>query len=401
VVRTCTINDIVGDFEAFQQEYFNQKPMFRRNALPRVQQEVLSLSDMDTLINLEIIRFPYIKVNLNGSGVPEAGYTRDMVVQGMTITGVVDPEKVYALYRAGATVTWASVNQILPKVREFVRVVSQTMAVRTDAVAFLTPQGKKGYPAHHDGVDLFIIQLSGSKHWRLWDLAEDRRSESASYTEETLGAPVVEEVLRPGDVLYLPYGTPHQATAVDEPSLHLSVMMRPRMWRDLLRETVDSVLSDEEFLRYPALFSDLQPDLHDDFQDALGALTGRLSAVDVKTEWERLRATGRSLPGSSESATFQESVAASHVGCSTLLTKSATDSTFRVREDGKVLIEIGGLKFAVSQALAGKISQLRPGDTATIAELMHGASEERQRAAARALVRMGLFSIAAWPGTGQ
>lgn len=390
-----SIDDIVGDFKEFQNEYFNKKPMFRRGALPSVQQDVLSLADIDDLINLEIVRFPYIKVNLNGSGVPEAGYTKDIVVQGQTITGVVDPAKVHALYRAGATITWASVNQIFPKVREFIRMISQTMAVRTDAVTFLTPAGKKGYLPHHDAVDLFIVQLSGSKDWKLWDLAEDRRSESANYTLEKLGEPAIETTLKAGDVLYLPYGTPHAASAGNEPSLHLSIMMRPRMWRDLLKESVDRLLADEDFLTYPALSQDLEPANQQEFEHQLSALQAQLAGLDLKSEWESYRATGRAQPGSSTSTVFEESAAAAAIDASTVLRKTASEFSSVELDDGRVQIEITGLKFVVSPTLAGKIKALDPGATMTSADLITGATADRQAAAARALVRMGLFSVAA------
>lgn len=386
------INDIVGDFDEFRSEYLNKKPMLRRNALPDVARDVLSLADVDTLLNLEIVRFPYIKVNLNGSGVPEAGYTKDMVVQGMTITGVVDPERVHALYRAGGTITWASVNHIFPKVRDFIRTINNTMAVRTDAVAFLTPAEKKGYPAHHDGVDLFIVQLSGSKRWRLWSLADDRRSESASYTDETLGTPVIEESLKPGDVLYLPYGTPHATAAEGEPSLHLSIMMRPRMWRDLFKETVAGILADEEFLSYPPLCAEMDDSIRKEFSEKMTALISRISAIDPETEWAQYRKAGRAMPGTSTSSVFVESAAA--INSATALRRTASKFNERELEDGRIQIDITGLKFAVSSKIADKIRVLEPGALVTPQELMSGAPAERQHAAARALVRMGLFAVA-------
>lgn len=390
-----SMDDIVGDFGQFGREFFNKKPMLRKNALPTVQDDVLSLADVDDLINLEVVRFPYIKVNLNGSGVPEAGYTKDIVVQGMTQTGVVDPDKVHALYRAGATITWASVNQIFPKVRTFIKMINDAMAVRTDAVAFLTPAGKKGYPAHHDGVDLFVVQLSGSKHWRLWDLADDRRSESASYTEETLGDPAIEVSLRPGDVLYLPYGTPHQASAEDEPSLHLSIMMRPRMWRDLLAETVERALADERFLEYPALFDDLDDDGDRELGRQVESLRAHLDALDPAGEWELYRQAGRALPGTSTSAVFQESATTARISGTTALRRKPVRYASRTLDDGRVQLELTGLKFAVSPSLADKLEKLGPGSATTAAELLGDAPPERQHKVARALVRMGLFDVAA------
>ncbi len=383
------IEAITGDFSVFQDTYFNKKPMLRQGALPTVADEVLSIADMDELINLEMVRFPYIKVNLNGSGVPEPGYTKDIVVQGMTQTGVVDPAKVHALYRAGATITWASVNQIFPKVRQFVRMINDQMAVRTDAVAFLTPANKKGYPAHHDGVDLFIIQLSGSKHWRLWDLAEDRRSESANYTEESLGTPAIEVSLKAGDVLYLPYGTPHQAAAEGEPSLHLSVMMRPRMWRDLIKETVDRILAEDEFLEYPALFAETG-----DTQVQFAAFMERVAEVDQEQEWDRYRTTGKAMPGVSQSTVFQESAAIGRIDERTALRRAAISYGSTQLDDGRVQLEFTGLKFAVSSSLAHKLGSVGPGHATTAADLLAEAPVERQRQIAKQLVRMGLFVAA-------
>ncbi len=392
---TNSIDALVGDFAEFGREFYNKKPMLRKGALPTVQDDVMSLADVDELINLEVVRFPYIKVNLNGSGVPEAGYTKDIVVQGATQTGVVDPEKVHALYRAGGTITWASVNQIFPKVREFVRMVNDAMATRTDAVAFLTPAGKKGYPAHHDGVDLFIIQLSGTKHWRLWDLADDRRSESASYTEESLGAPVIETSLQPGDVLYLPYGTPHQASAEGEPSLHLSIMMRPRMWRELLKETVDRALSDEAFLTNPPVFGDLDAGVEQEFNQQLDRLRTQLDALEVSVEWDRYRQAGRTVPGVSSSAVFQQSAATARINGTTSLRRAAVPYASQMLEDGRVQLELTGLKFAVTPDLADKLKNLEPGSATTTADLLGDVPAERQQKVAKVLVGSGLFVVAA------
>ena len=248
---TCTFEDLVGDTHRFFNEVFNKQPMLRRKAFPGNPRDLLSIAKLDELIQLEIVRPPYIKLNLNGDGVPEKGYTKDIVVQGQTVTDTIDPAAVYELFGAGATIAWSSLNHILPDIRNFTRMITEKMAVRTDPVGFLTPAGHKGYPAHHDPVDLFILQLEGSKRWKLWNPQGTRRGDNGQYTEEDLGAPVIEATLEEGDLLYLPYGTPHAATAEDRSSLHLSIMMRPRMWRDLLRETFERIVSAPEIRGVP------------------------------------------------------------------------------------------------------------------------------------------------------
>ena len=44
----------------------------------------------------------------------------------------------------------------------------------------------------------------------------------------SLPDPVFDLSLEPGDVLYLPYGTPHRAAAEGRVSLHLTVVAGPR-----------------------------------------------------------------------------------------------------------------------------------------------------------------------------
>lgn len=386
------IEDLTGDFADFLAETFNRKPQFRERALPNVAEDLMGVEDFDDLLHSETIKFPYFKINLNGQGVPEQGYTRDIVVQGETQTRVVDPEKAAALYRAGGTLTWASINHYNSKVRAFTRMVAEHMCVRVDAVGFMTPAGKKGYPAHHDGVDLFIVQLSGSKRWRLWDVADDRRSESASYDEDKLGAPVIDRELKAGDVLYLPYGTPHQAMALDEPSLHLSVMMRPRMWRHLLEDLVSDALDSIGAMEYPPLAKVADGVIVDEFRGTIDALLDELRSVDVAEAWEHAREHGRNLLGGSAGNVLASSVRESALTSQTLLRRNSRDASFSAMTDGRTMLESGGLRFALETALARRVENIPTGTDVVPSELIgDDASPERVAALTKALVRLGAF----------
>ncbi|GBF91033.1 bifunctional lysine-specific demethylase and histidyl-hydroxylase [Raphidocelis subcapitata] len=84
------------------------------------------------------------------------------------------------------------------------------------ANAYLTPPGTQGLAPHHDDVELWIIQTAGTKRWRCYAPLEGFELPSLSsgdLPQEMLGEPVLEAVLRPGDVLYMPRGTIHQAVA--------------------------------------------------------------------------------------------------------------------------------------------------------------------------------------------
>ena len=96
------------------------------------------------------------------------------------------------------------------------------------ANSYLTPAGSRGLAPHWDDVEVFVLQVEGAKSWKVWGWdgkgEGDRRgkrgkgaplasSPSGDLDERSLGLPELEVVLRPGDVLYLPRGTVHAASA--------------------------------------------------------------------------------------------------------------------------------------------------------------------------------------------
>jgi ribosomal protein L16 Arg81 hydroxylase len=385
--------DLVGDEQVFFTEYFNKKPMLRKNAVPGDPRDILSLRKLDQLVNLEVVRPPYIKVNLKGNGVPEQGYSRNVVVQGQTITDTVDPEKIYELFRAGATVTWCSLNHIVPDMRDFTRLISEKMAVRTDTVAFLTPAGKKGYPPHHDPVDLFIVQLEGSKHWKLWNPPTPRLGDNAQYTLEGLGEPEIEVSLQPGDVLYLPYGTPHAATAEGKASLHLSVMMRPRMWRDLLRETFEELVSAEVFTEYPHIGELRAADVESLFKEKIHELAARLESVDASTELDRLADLGRHLEGSSAGNSFQALADLDDISPEARLRRGRAPLSFGDDDNGRTQMTVNGHKIAVPTPIAETLAALGPDASIAASHVFPGVDALRSTKAAQGLTRLGVFEL--------
>lgn len=97
--------------------------------------------------------------------------------------------------------------------------------------AYRTPPGAACFPVHADEHDVVILQMEGAKRWRVFP------GEAKSVPFAGAAAPVLEEVLRAGDLMYLPAGFPHEAVALeDEDSLHLTLGIESRAlnWEDLL-----------------------------------------------------------------------------------------------------------------------------------------------------------------------
>lgn len=89
-----------------------------------------------------------------------------------------------------------------------------------------------GLAPHHDDVELFVCHTEGRKRWRVYaptaGFALPTRS-SGDLPAAGLGEPLLEAVLEPGDVLYLPRGTVHAAEAEGGAgACHVTVSMYQR-----------------------------------------------------------------------------------------------------------------------------------------------------------------------------
>jgi hypothetical protein len=96
----------------------------------------------------------------------------------------------------------------------------------TPPCSYLTPAGSQGLAPHHDDVELWVVQTSGKKRWRLYEPLNGFQlpnAGSGDLEQSALGPPVMEVELNVGDCLYMPRGTVHQAEAVEVDSSHLTI----------------------------------------------------------------------------------------------------------------------------------------------------------------------------------
>jgi bifunctional lysine-specific demethylase and histidyl-hydroxylase NO66 len=112
------------------------------------------------------------------------------------------------------------------------------------ALAFSIYGSVQGFAPHFDDVDVYILQVEGRKRWRLYPPLPGHalpRYSSRDFVEAEVGACMLDTILEPGDMLYLPRGTIHQAEALpSEHSMHLTVSAEQRRtWADLLGIAVE------------------------------------------------------------------------------------------------------------------------------------------------------------------
>ena len=100
-------------------------------------------------------------------------------------------------------------------------------------------------PVHYDEYDIIVIQLEGSKRWFV---STDPPGLNNQWKRPGETPPTMERyqtvTLEPGDVAYLPRGTPHTVESLTE-SIHLSIGFVPVTLRDAMIAAID-LLSDRD-----------------------------------------------------------------------------------------------------------------------------------------------------------
>jgi ribosomal protein L16 Arg81 hydroxylase len=386
-----TVAEVIGDEDEFFTRYFNIAPVVRRGAISGDPREILSVADLDEVLSSEAIRPPYVDIARDGKTVPTSAYTDPVVVQREYVTDRVLPERVAALFRAGATVTWNSLNHYRPNLRALAASLSTLFASQCDVIAFLTPAGRRGLAPHYDPVDVFVIQLEGTKSWRVWPVPEPRPGDDAgNLNESALGEPALEVTLAPGDVLYLPYNCAHVAYALDSVSLHLSLSIAPRRWGALLRDTVAALVKeDPAFWGNPWLRDKRTAD---ELPAMLELLAERLRGLDPVATVDRLITEGTARDGTVVSHHLRDAAAADAVAPEQLVTR-AESVPVQVIEHGpdKVRAKVGDAVYLLPSGVLDALDALTGGRTVAAGALLAGASANLSTRTARTLIRIGVL----------
>lgn len=303
-MEACRFEDFVGDADVFFAKHFGRTAYLCQGALAHRLADLPTVRDLDDLLVLEAAPPSCLRVTKDGRAVPDSAYTR-ITGRGARRTASVDPASAYALFRSGATFTWDSLNHILPSARRLLEPFSQAFACTAEILLFMTPAGNDGFPPHCDPIEVFVVQVSGTKAWNVWDTPSSRSGAEMVYRAADLGEPALAVTLSPGDVLYLPHGTPHTATARDTLSVHLSVGVEPRRWRDLLRETVTALLAADGFGDFPPLAAADPGVMATELSRMLELLRYEMAKLESAAEVSRLVEAGRRRAGAGRCRGFE------------------------------------------------------------------------------------------------
>jgi bifunctional lysine-specific demethylase and histidyl-hydroxylase NO66 len=229
----------VGDPRRFVEEHWGRAPLLHRGD-PEAFAGLLDLGDVDHLVTETMLRMPGFRLVRDGEPLDPSTYTGTVRIGGRPLERTVRPDLVLSEFDRGATIILQALHRQSGPVSRLCRDLELALTHPVQANAYVTPPTSRGFAVHHDTHDVFVVQTHGRKAWRVYrplvELAGPEQAWSEALGDP--GPPVIEAELRPGDVLYIPRGFPHDAEARREISIHVTVGITATTWVDLWRRVM-------------------------------------------------------------------------------------------------------------------------------------------------------------------
>jgi ribosomal protein L16 Arg81 hydroxylase len=164
---------------------------------------------------------------------------------------VVDPLAMMRLVRDGASFSVRSADALWPPLRALRTGLYDALFEVVHTNVYFSPASTQGFRCHYDLHEVFVLQIEGTKHWKVF--APTTEAPVEPWRQEDVPsadvAPYVDCMLGPGDVLYVPRGHWHYAVAQDRHSLHITVGVKTRKGDELLDWLARELRSSEVWRR--------------------------------------------------------------------------------------------------------------------------------------------------------
>jgi hypothetical protein len=253
--------------------YWNVKHGLFKQASPI--EDLLDENAIQSILDAGLLRWPYFTLVKEGMQPAIPAFTKTRYVMGKSLRGFADPGKVRELLASGATMKLNQLEDWHLPIRNLVRDIEARVSAELKAYVFYTPRDNTGMLPHRDGSHVLAVQIAGAKEWRIYD-RPDQVDARAGLLDIDVESHAHSFVTEPGDVLYLPHGYPHVATARSGMSLHLTFTITEPAPLDLAESLVVTLADDlDGLLERDQIFSP-----EEKAEAVTKALLGQLNSVD-------------------------------------------------------------------------------------------------------------------------
>ena len=241
------INPVSAD--QFLSKYWEAEPLIISRKDEHFYDQILSYNTIDHLFSEHVFRHSELRLIENEKVVPPSAYTLSRENTASIADDIIDKDRVLTHFAKGATIVFEALHQRHLPLASLCYSLECEIGHHCQANIYLTPPNAKGFCAHYDLHDVFVLQVSGTKRWRIYDQRVDLPDGSVYDGPFVTGGIEREITLQPGDLLYLPRGVVHDARSMVSSSLHITLGVLITTWRAFLGELLNSAAARQINLR--------------------------------------------------------------------------------------------------------------------------------------------------------
>jgi ribosomal protein L16 Arg81 hydroxylase len=225
----------------FFREHWERKPLHLSRGDAHYYDGVLTNHDLESIISSADLRYPAIQLARDGGYVPPETYTKNIQQGREFFNGVPDVAQIQSEYRSGATIVLLALHRTWAPLRELCESLENDLTHLVHANAYLTPENSPGFAPHYDTHEVFVLQVAGSKRWRVFQPPLALPHHTQPFTPKGyVPRPLLELELKQGDLLYLPRGYVHAAHTSQAHSAHVTIGISVYTWVELISELMAS-----------------------------------------------------------------------------------------------------------------------------------------------------------------
>jgi len=211
--------------DAFFARYWEREVLYIKRGDAHFYDDLLTLRDLERIVARGGLRYPALQLSKGGSFLPPEVFCKDVRAGEIVFSGLPDLDRLQAEYQSGATLSVPGLHRAWRPLAELAGEVESTFNHGVHTNIYLTPRQSHGFDPHYDTHEVFVLQISGRKHWKIWDSLVELPHQSQPFHPSMYkpSEPVLELDLEPGDLLYVPRGVVHTTHTLDEASLHVTL----------------------------------------------------------------------------------------------------------------------------------------------------------------------------------
>ncbi|MFT4681081.1 MAG: ribosomal protein L16 Arg81 hydroxylase [Flavobacteriales bacterium] len=268
----------------FYATYYEKRACIIHRNDAQYYQHLVSMAEINRVLCDNTLLFP--KVKLVNSAMETPPRSDEYTVDG----SIVHPARYLKKFSEGCTMVFSALHEHVPELARFCDQMTKYFSHSFQTNIYLTPANAQGFKPHYDTHDVFILQVDGSKKWRLYDTPIELSLKSTPFELDKIepGEISQEFTLNAGDMLYIPRGLMHDAETTGETSLHITSGLLGFTWMDLLIEAIlQHGQKDVELRKFlPIGFS--REEMSEEIQDKVkGALVNAINSMDLSSSFDR------------------------------------------------------------------------------------------------------------------